>query len=276
MSRAMTRGKTQLLGPGALYGPAAEVRRAAARFVTAVRKGCSVIEAFRDDPVSVDAGHRGLVVLDRRWSSISSDQAQFHLDLPWRQLHDWSIKNDDYAGFERASVEAFAQPWSFVGLLGGQIYDPVRTAGAQLQVVKAAAAHWPVLTAIGARYTQGNNQGELLENLPTLVTFCLARQGAPLDDLGNLTAERLRKHIAHLPGIRVRALLEQGDVAGAVALLAGHEESALLSMAEHFFAFELRDVACEAVARISTSDPYGNVGRWLAGAGKPARRRSRR
>lgn len=164
-----------------------------------------------------------------------------------------------------------AQPWSFIGVLGGQLYDAVRTAAAQLRVLEAAAMHWPVLAAVGARYTRGQNFGQPLADMHTLVTFCLARQGAPEGDLQHLTPARMHGHIGHLPGFRVRALLEAGDVTRAVATLAGYDGITLLSLAEHFLAFGLDDVACDVVARSSTSDPYGNVAEWLAGRGDPSR-----
>ena len=109
----------QLLVPEALYGRAADVRRAAARFVTTVRKGRSIHEALAGDMVPVDAKHPGLIVLDRNWSMVSTDEPHFHLDLPWRQLDRDAFKRGDHASFDRASLEALAQPWSFIGLLGG-------------------------------------------------------------------------------------------------------------------------------------------------------------
>ena len=70
-----------LLVPGALYGRTADVRRAVRRFVTAVRKGRSINAALSDDMVPVDEGHPGLLVLDRMWSSIDTNEPDFHLDL---------------------------------------------------------------------------------------------------------------------------------------------------------------------------------------------------
>jgi hypothetical protein len=112
------------------------------------------------------------------------------------------LKTGDRTSFGRASREALAQPWSFIGLLGGQLYAAVRTAAAQVRALEAADAHWPVLAAVGARYTHGSNVGKLLADTHTLVTFCLARQGAPVRDLQDLTPARLHEHIAHLPGYR--------------------------------------------------------------------------
>jgi hypothetical protein len=261
----------RLLVPSALYGCTADVQRAARRFVTAVRKGRPIREALNGDMVSVDADHPGLIVLDRQWSIVGTGDPHFHLDLPWRRLSDAAMKLDEHASFEQASRQALTEPWSFIGLLGGQLYEAVRTAAAQLRMLEAALLHWPVLAAVGARYTRGSNVGSPLEDMHTLITFCLARQGAPMHDLQDLTPTRLRKHVVHLPGVRVRALLESGDVSSAVASLAGHDGITLLSLAEHFLGFGLDDLACEAVARFSTSDPHGTVARWLAGRGDLAR-----
>jgi hypothetical protein len=272
MTSRQDTGLRPLLVPSALYGRTADVRRAAGRFVTAVRKGRSLREALNGYMVPVDAEHPGLIVLDRKWSIVGTDDPHFHLDLPWRRLSDAALKLDDDASFEHASRQALAEPWSFIGLLGGQLYAAVRTAAAQLRTLEAAHAHWPVLAAVGARYTRGSNVGRPLEEMHTLITFCLARQGAPMHDLQDLTPVRLHKHIVYLPGVRVRALLQTGDVSSAVAALAGHDGITLLSLAEHFLEFGLDDVACEAVARFSTSDPHGIVAEWLAGRGNRSRR----
>lgn len=259
------------LVPSAFYGYTDNVRRAAARFATAIRKGCSVRGSLNGDMVPVDAEHPGLIVLDRRWSSVGTADPHFHLDLPWRRLSEAALKFRDPASFERASREALSEPWSFIGLLGGQLYEAVRTAAAQLRTLEAAHMHWPVLGAAGARYTQGSNVGKVLADMHTLVTFCLARQGAPTHALQDLTPARLHQHIVRLPGIHVRALLESGDVNSAVAVLAGHDGVTLASLAEHFLAFGLDDVACEAVVRFSTSDPHGIIAEWLAGRGNQFR-----
>jgi hypothetical protein len=70
-----------------------------------------------------------------------------------------------------------------------------------------------------------------------------------------------------LPGFRVRAALERGDVAAATELLAGHKDITLVSLAEHFLAFDLDDEACRAVERLGVDDPHGIVRDWVAGRG---------
>lgn len=260
-----------LLVPSSLYGRTTDVRRTAGRFVTSIRKGGSIRDALSDNMVAVDDNHPGLIVLDRRSSSIGTDKPHFHIDLPWRRLSDVMLKVKNMRSFERASREALTQPWSFIGLLGGQLYEAVRSSAAQLHTLKAAALHWSTLASVGARYTQGSNVGELLADMHTLVTFCLARQGADVHDLRDLTPTRLHKHIAHLPGVRIRALLEVGDVTSALSLLEGHQGIPLLSLAEHFLNFGHDDVASSAVTRISTSDPHGNVTRWSADRGNFSR-----
>lgn len=258
--------------PAALYTRTDEVRRTAARFVTAVRKGRAITDAFGDELVPVDAKHPGLLVLDRAWSLIPTAAPQFHLDLPWRRLCDTCLAHDDDETLARARREALAAPWSFIGLVGGHRYPAVFTAAAQLEVLEAAVVHWPQLAAAGARYTTGSNVGKPLTEMNTLVTFCLARQGAPRDDLHDLTPVRLEKHVSSLAGLRVRAQLARGDVTRALAELKGHQDIALCSLAEHFLRHGLDDEVCAAVTRISKGkDPHGIVARWLARRGDPHR-----
>jgi hypothetical protein len=125
----------------------------------------------------------------------------------------------------------------------------------------------PTLTSVGARYTRGLSTGQGLEALPTLVRYALARQGAAWLGPEPLTVARLDQELEVLPGFRVRAALERGDVAAAIELLAGHPDIPLVSLAEHFLAFDLDDEACRAVERLGVDDPHGIVRDWLAGRG---------
>jgi hypothetical protein len=238
-----------------------------------MRKGKSVADAVGTELVEVTPDRPGLLVLDRRRSMISSEEPQFHLDQPWGQLYAAALKGRDWALFDRATEEAWKHAWSFVALAGGQYHHSciARTALAQLQLLETARVHWPTLVAVGGRYTQGMDWGESLEEVHTLVGFCLARQGAARDPSSPLTFTRLVEMIDTLPGHRIRALLASGDVDSAIALLDDRQEVVLLSLAEHFLAFGLDDVACRAVEARCKSDPYGHVRKWLDGRGNLSR-----
>jgi hypothetical protein len=212
-------------------------------------------------------GMPGLVVLDRCWSSIPAGTPQFHLDLPWRCLFDAPSRRrlipSILAEVERAALE---EPWSFIGLLGGQQYQVVRTAAAQLRVLDAARKHWAVLASVGARYTRGRADGAPLAGSPTLVNFCLGRQGAP-PGLGDLTQEALDAVLSDLPGFRIASLLAAGDVDAALRVVDGHHQIPLVSLAEHFVVAGFEAEVCAVVAANAEPDPHGTVGRWLAGRG---------
>jgi hypothetical protein len=262
MAGTMSSVRAGLLVPAQLYAVHAEASRAAGRFVTAVKKGTPVREAA-GLLVEVSDGTPGLLVLDRCWSQVPATSPQFHLDLPWRKL----AALDDRAPFERASNEALDDAWAFAALAGSQQYRVVKPAARQLRFLEAARRHWPTLTSVGARYSQGSETGEGLETLPTLVGYALVRQGAAWRGQEPLTVERLDRELDALPGFRVRAALERGDVAAASELLAGRKDVTLASLAEHFLAFDLDDEACRAVERHVVDDPHGIVRDWLAGRG---------
>lgn len=257
--------------PRFLHGPSAEVRKAVGRRVTALRRGSSVAELV-DDLVDAASDPEALIVLDRQWSLIPADRPQFHVDVLWRQLFDRAVRERSWTLFDRATAEAIAEPWSFAGLVGSQLYRAVRTAARQLAFIDAARTHWPVLRAVGRRYTAGSNAGALLDELARLLHFSLARQGVPNDLLrGALTEARIEELAASLPGHRVREKLAAGDVDGALVLLRGRDDTRTLSLAEHFLAHGLDDRVCDYVGSLGIPDPHGHVAQWLAGRGNQDR-----
>jgi len=261
------------LPPAFLYETFAEARKGTNRFLTALRSGKSLEEAA-GPLIEISRANPGLVVLWRGgMSMIPSRERHFHLDLPWRRIDNLAFEHDKPELLLRAA-EALEHAWAFAGLVASQFYWVVRTAKGQLRFLEAARRHWPALTSIGQRYTDGVPTGMSLSQLPTLVTGCLGRQGADMGPFiagAPLTTEALESALAHLPRFTVVALLQRGCVDEATQLLRGRKDFALVSLAEHFLAFGLEDVACRAVEEYVTEDPHGIVAEWLAGRGNLAR-----
>src|SRR4051812_28748929 len=176
--------------PSRLYGRSDDVRALAIQFAAAVRTGLSIGDAAGEvlgtELVPVDAAHPGLIVLGRPWQLDPEDEPNFHVDLPWAELYHACALHDDPETMERAVRQALPHLWSFIGLFGHQRIGLAYYAATQLEVIEAAALHWSTLAAVGDRYHEGFVTGVPLSEIITYVTFCLARQGAPVDDLRDL------------------------------------------------------------------------------------------
>ena len=235
-----------------------------------LRRGERLVDVAGNDWVDA-AGAPGLVVLDRRWSLISPSSPQFHADLLWTVLSGSAELGDsNWSVYLRSADEALTLTWAFAGILDSQRYELVRRADQQLRFVSAARQHWVSLTSLGSRFSTGG-EGRRLEDLPSLVTFCLARQGAPVSELQPLTAQQLEQLASSLPGFRMRELAREGKLQDAAALLKDHREIALVSLAEHLVDFGYDDVACQAVENVASPDPHAIVRRWLDGRGNAER-----
>jgi hypothetical protein len=268
----MTRRVTHLLVPSFLYGTYEEVRRSAAKAVTALRRGATLAEVA-GEPLCV-ADLPGLVVLDRRWSSIPSSEPMFHVDQVARQYTAKAIKEKDFLDvIATFGTACLSSAWSFLGIVDLQLYACVRTAERQLLLLDAARIFWPSITAVGPRYTTGLNTGGSIETSSTLVHFCLARQGATRKDLvPPVTPERLEELCARLPGYRVRSALAVGDVDSALReLQALEDEIALCSVAEHLVRAGHDAAASAEVKARGLPDPHGIARDWLGQHGDAAR-----
>ncbi len=263
--------------PAFLYGTYDDARRAAGRAATAYSKGASLAEIAGSQCVRV-ADVPGLVVLDRKWSSLSKTDAMFHVDQITKQFNARAVRAKSTRPLdetlEEYGVACFEDAWAFLGFVAMEFYWPVRTAENQLRLLDAARRHWLVISALGARCTTGSNEGRPLQSFPTLVKFCLGRQGTPSADFDlPLTPTRLEELCAKLPGYRVKAALAAGDVQGALAEVRMQtSEIPLCSLAEHLVRAGYEDEACAAVVGCAREDPYGIVREWLAGRGDVNRR----
>lgn len=219
------------------------------------------------------ASYSGRVVLARRWVAPPASEAHFHADLLWNELVRRVAKiAPGKASFARLSAIAatgFEHAWWFAGLQRSEAYFLVRRASAQLAFLEHARQNWPTLTSIGPRYAPTNEIGEI----PTLVNFCLARQGAPIvaPPFLPLTPIRLTELLDVLPGRHVVQLLADGKNAEAVRLLNGHSEIPTLSLAEHLVDAGMDALACRAVRGLSIEDSHDIVRDWLTGEGDPTR-----
>jgi hypothetical protein len=262
----------ELRFPAFMYGAYDEVRRAAGRAVTQVLRANSLQPIWDGTYLDV-APLGGVIVLDRRWSSISASEPNVHADVFWKILESRLEKGADGASKFKSFVESgLSEAWCFVGVVDSSRYFLVRRASEQLRFLGHARAHWPALLGAGTRYSTGNYYGEDLAQLTTLVSYCLARQGAPQKALHPLTSARLDELMSELPGAKVQQSIHDGRLDEAAAEVRRHEEVVLLSLAEHFVEAGLDDLACSIVESVNSPDPYGVVVReWLAGRGNPNR-----
>ena len=256
--------------PKLLYGPTAEVLSTVRRHVTLILRENSlqsVLEAPRLEVMS----YPGRIVLARAGIA-SASEPSFHADLLWLELSNRLLKQsiglDAFTRLSSLAQMGLAEPWWFAGLLLSQSYFLVNRAARQLEFLDHARAHWSILLSVEHLYSPHTR----LETTPTLVHYCLARQGAAIlkPPLQPLTTERLNDLLDHLPGYGVRRLAQDrpNDVA---PLLQGHEDIAFLSLAEHLVDFGHDALACELVRLQNRPDPHGITGRRLAGADNPDR-----
>jgi hypothetical protein len=267
---AMTHVAPPFLVPACLYALVKDARRAAGPLATALVRGKPLAQAA-GPLVEVSPATSGLVVVGRYWSSVSTGEPQFHIDLPWKRIVDKTLERPDLARLDRVVEEALSHAWAFTALAGSQHYPVVRRAATQLRFLEAARTHWSCATCIGPRYSTGQSVGQPIEKLPSLVRFCLTRQGSRLPGDRLLTSEVLEAELENLPGFQVRSRLLAGDVAGATELLRDREPLALLSLAELFFEHGQEEAACRAVELYVGADPHGFVKRWLSGRGDLSR-----
>lgn len=260
-----------LMFPESLYGPTKQVRAYVGRLATKVLRDDS-LDVILGEPLLDVAAFRGWVVLSRGMVNPPAGEANFHADLLWKELERRVLKQRGSEAIARLTALASTgldRSWWFVGLLQSQSYYLVKRASLQLEFLNHAGKHWHTLTSVGHRFAPMGN----LETTPTLVSHCLARQGAPILNPPRLplTPNRLLHLLEDLPGRQMRKLVANGKSLQAVALLAGHGEIPALSLAEHLVDADQDTLACKAIRELNLADPHGIVRDWLAGEGNPTR-----
>ena len=263
---------TALAFPVILYGPTAQVRKAAGKAATKILRE-NTLQFLIEGPHIDVASHPGSVVLARRWITPRANEPNYHADLLWKELERrvfGKLTGEElFARLSQLARMGLSEAWWFAGLLESESYFVVSRAVSQLEFLDHAREHWSTLLSVGNRYSPTSS----LETSATLVNFCLARQGAPITKppFLPLTVPRLEVLLDDLPGFQVRELLAQGNVDDAFQVLEGHDEVPLLSLAEHFVEFGHDDLVCETLRRRNLPDPHGIVRKWLARAGDSTR-----
>jgi hypothetical protein len=261
-----------LMFPESLYGSTKQVRPYVGRLATKVLQDGSLDEILRQPVIDV-AAYTGWFVLSRGMVNPPAEQANFHADLLWKELErrlrkklSWLEASERLTAIAATGLE---HAWWFASLLQSQSYQLVRRASLQLRFLAHAETHWHSLVSVGARYAPLGD----LERSPTLVSFCLARQGAPIltPPFLPLSSPRLLGLLGDLPGRRMQRLVAQGRTSDAVALLTGYGEITALSLAEHLVDAGHDELACQAVRALNFADPHGIVRDWLADEGNPRR-----
>ena len=163
--------------PESLYGPTKQVRAYVGRLATKVLQDDS-LDVVLQEPLLDVAVYPGCV-FSRGMINPPADQANFHADF-FGRISNGAPSSNSVARKRPRRLTAMAS----TGLDrpgGSQAYcsrrdSLVKRASRQLQFLEHAREHWHTLVSVGHRYAPMGN----LETTPTLVTYCLARQGAPI------------------------------------------------------------------------------------------------
>jgi hypothetical protein len=137
----MTHIARPFLVPACLYAPVKDARRAAGPLATALLRGQRLAQAA-GPLVEVSPATPGLVVVHRSWSSVSTREPHFHIDLPWRRILDKTLERPDFARLDRVVEAVRHHAWAFAALAGSQHYPVVRRATTQLRFLEVARVHW--------------------------------------------------------------------------------------------------------------------------------------
>ncbi len=256
--------------PKWLYGEYAQVLKQSRRRATMLAKGASLADVAGREWID-PRQEPGQIIIGRALSLIGRSVPQYHVDLVWSsfQRRYWP---DQLELCQQIFVSLLEAPWGFLSVLY-QNYNVVRRARQQLYLITAATRHWGLLLPFGPRFSTGGWGCQYLEEIPTLLQYCLARQGVPGETLRQpLTAGLLAQLAAATPGFQIRTLSEQGRLEKAADLIREHRaETVVLSLSEHLLDFGHDAFACDLVRSLHLPDPHGIAGAWLARQGDPSR-----
>lgn len=167
--------------PRSLIGNASTVAAAWRKHVTRLVRGGPWIDPGAEVIAADDAP--GLFLLNGP-SPLLGGEDNVHAYAPF-----WELGKAIDAG--RLTIDAAAPafdaalgaPWSLLGLLSQGNYRWFDDADRARRFLTAMIDQWPVLDAVGARYTMGSRDGARLWDLPHLLKYVLAQRGVAQPEL---------------------------------------------------------------------------------------------
>ena len=106
--------------------------------------------------------------------------ANVRLYAPFRELDNAFVRGQaEFEASTRAFDDALRAHWAILGLLSPVGYRWLIDSERAERFLQAMITYWPVLEAVGLRYTLGGQVGEALWALPHKLHFVLARRGVP-------------------------------------------------------------------------------------------------
>ncbi len=167
--------------PALFYGLYRDVKRRTGKIVTQVRKGADWMALVEAGGFLDTATTPGLIVLEGP-SPMLGGEAHFQAWLLWSQFYyaEPPLTDEvDEAIFERS----LSQPWSMLGMMGGNNSGWVREKRRYRPFLRATRRYWDLFDAEGARYTDGSRGGFRLWSLPNNIKYVLANLGMSNEEI---------------------------------------------------------------------------------------------
>ncbi len=167
--------------PALFYGLYRDVKRRTSKIVTQVRKGADWMALVEAGGFLDTATTPGLIALEGP-SPMLGGAPHFQMWLLWSQFRyaEPPLTDEvDEAIFERS----LSQPWSTLGMMGGNNSGWVREKRRYRPFLRAARRYWDLFDAEGARYTGGSRSASRLWSLPNNIMYVLANLGMSNEEM---------------------------------------------------------------------------------------------
>lgn len=175
--------------PALLYGTETEVRKRCRTIEKSIADGATLGEALSDADDIDTREQPGLIIVEYPGSPYAGQKHFFPYVLP-DQIAEGILKERIDRKRERALYEEFLErPFGVLGLLSMPVGHrwTVRNLGWINDLVDAVVRDWGVFAAEGARYSDGSDEGQALQQLSTFLGPALHYRGVP--------EEKLRAHL---------------------------------------------------------------------------------
>ncbi len=172
--------------PAFFYGLTRDVERRSKKGFTALRRGASLFEIVESDNLFNTEDHDGLLVLDGPHSLLGSDP-QFHMYLFMRTCFNGVLNEKLSKKLEKdAFLNSLETAWGLLGVLGPNNSACVDDDEVYIPFLNANLKYWEILLGEGKRFSFGSRTGKSLSELPTTLTYVLAKCGIPVEKLAHV------------------------------------------------------------------------------------------
>jgi hypothetical protein len=165
--------------PALFFGLYRDVKRRTSRIINQIPKGADWMALVEADGFLDTATTPGFILLDGP-SPLLGGESHFQEWLLWNQMwRKWKEWGDDV--LEPIFQRSLTQPWSTLGLVGGQNTPWFIRKHRYRPFLRAVRQYWPLFDAEGQRYSTGLQTPEPLWALPNTIKYVLANLGIPGD-----------------------------------------------------------------------------------------------